>query len=78
MASVVCRMVCNDKREQSWGTEVFLTPVVVNNEEKDHEIKEFFEATPGGSLHLYIKNEAAAKHLELGGHYYVTLEPVNK
>lgn len=76
MSSVVCRMVCNDIRTNEWGSEVFLTPVVVAGEEKDSEIKEFFEATPGGSLHLYIKNEAAVKHLTLGSHYYVTLEPV--
>ena len=78
MASVVCRMVCNRKRELLWATEVFLDPVTASNDEKNSEIKEFCEAIPAGSLHLFISDKAAAKHLELDGHYYVTLEPVNK
>jgi len=57
----------HNKTVNSWGTEVFLSPVYGNSEEN----KQFFASTPAGDIRMTIKNEVAAEQFEIGNEYYV-------
>ena len=59
--------------KQTWGTEVFMSPVYGDNPEN----KEFFEATPAGDIRMTIKNELASKCFENNKSYYVDFVPVD-
>jgi len=57
----------------SWGTEVFLSPVYGDNPEN----KQFWDATPSGDMRMTIKNDAAAKLFVVNKEYYIDFTPAN-
>lgn len=50
-----------------------LSPVVSGSPENE----QFYKWTPGGSVHLFTINEAAAKQFEVGKEFYVDFTPAN-
>ncbi len=66
-------------RQKHWDREkgeihtVKLSPVAGNSEEN----KQFYAATPSGSIELGTVNEQAGRQFELGAEYYVDFQKVD-
>lgn len=61
------------------GGEVKLTPVYSN--EKDHENKQFWDATPSGEIRLGINNPAAYNFFHMharDSEFYIDFTPVDR
>jgi hypothetical protein len=68
-AKFTCNSITRTKRWNGPGEvqTIKLSPVTSGSDEN----KEFFDATPTGSIELGTVNEAAAKQFELGKSYYI-------
>jgi hypothetical protein len=68
-----CKFVCNFKSQQPQGDSAVsylqFSPVYSGSEEN----KQFFAATPGGSLQFYTVNANAAAGFEQGKEYYIDI-----
>jgi hypothetical protein len=64
------KVVLKDPGEQG---NVTLHPVY--SPDPDHENKAFWDATPGGTIQMYITNKSAFAGFELGKEYYVDFTP---
>ena len=66
-----CKFVCSWKNEEQ--KTVFLSPVYSGSEEN----KQFFAATPGGQISLYVINPAGFATFEQGKEYFVDFTLAN-
>lgn len=64
---VRCKFVCNYKD----GNNLHFSPVYAGSQENE----EFFSATPGGQIGLYIVNDKALQQFEQGQEYYIDFTP---
>lgn len=62
---VRAKFVVNYKSED--GKHIVLSPVYSGSEEN----KQFFEATPGGNIQLYVVNKDASDQFIVGHEYYI-------
>jgi len=70
MATVRAKFRCDDIHDQFEGKSVTLHAVYADSPEN----KEFFQATPSGTIEVYIKS-AAAEKFTAGANYYVDFTP---
>lgn len=47
----------------------------VYSDDPEHENKKFWDATPTGSLEMWITEEETARFFELGAEYYIDFTP---
>ena len=66
MSRVTAKFRCNAAREAYGSTEVHLSAVTGDGGEEN---KAFWDATPNGSLTMYVSNERAAGYFEPGNEY---------
>lgn len=59
----------NEMKDSGEQVEITMTPVY--STDPNHENKRFWDATPSGTLRMWIKNRAAAESFEVNGEYYV-------
>lgn len=81
--SVVSRVKVTSVETREWGpTQVKLAPVFASEPndppEVVEEIRQFFEASPSGSIELGINNAAAAEQFQPGQHFYMRFEAIPK
>lgn len=62
-----CKVFCCHKADSGDGVNVTFAPVCNGSEEN----KQFFEATPGGTIQLFTVNKAAADRFINGKEYYL-------
>lgn len=67
--AVRAKFVCNMKRDDM----VLFSPVYSGSPEN----QEFFKATPGGDISLYVVNKAAYDAFEMGKEYYIDFTPAS-
>ena len=77
MKTVKAKFNCTMLAEQYGSQFVKLYPVVASNPDASEEDKAFWQATPNGSIELYINNPATEGFFGLNKRYYVTFEEVN-
>jgi len=63
---------CHSVLDNGPGKTIELAPVYSGSDEN----KQFFAATPGGSVHLYCVNPDAAAQFKPGTEFYVDFTPV--
>lgn len=68
--SVRAKFICSYKKDDY----INFAPVYSGSEEN----KEFFKATPGGEIRLFVVNAAAMEQFELGQEYYIDFTPAPK
>lgn len=61
------------KKQTSYGQEVGLVAVSSGGEEN----KQFFKATPSGSIEMRTINDAAAERFRVGQEFYVDFTPAD-
>ena len=69
-----CKVVCNSKQDKGDSVDLTFGPVTSGSEEN----KEFFKATPGGTISFYTVNKTAADRFEQGKEYYVDFSPASE
>lgn len=68
-----CKVVCTSKEDSGSGVNLAFWPVVDGSPEN----KQFFAATPAGSISLSVVNRDAANRIEAGQEYYIDFSPAN-
>jgi hypothetical protein len=74
MAFVRAKFLVLSKETTEWGVNITLGPVYGDSPEN----KQFFSATPAGSINLFIVNPTAAAALEVNKEYYIDFTPVEE
>ena len=70
--SVVAKFTCTDRTDHQNGVDVRFTPVSHEND-PEHLNYKFWQATPSGSLHMFITNLDAADYFQQGAVYTVMM-----
>jgi hypothetical protein len=72
---VVAKFYCESVEPHDNGANVIMRPDYPKDDAPDHPNRGFWEATPSGSLQMFITNMAAMKTFEPGQVYTVTFDP---
>jgi hypothetical protein len=73
--TVVAKFYCEGvKKHDTGGSQILMRPDFPKDDNPDHPNKTFWDATPSGSLSMFITNQAAVDVFEAGAVYTLTFE----